>query len=93
MTQGMIEECELVVTRQRRQPQRELGQIDGHRVFVHPIEATLRHHAGVHEAVHLRQAAARAFGHDGATPVRARPPVDGKPPPERLQSPLPGRTP
>ena len=39
--QGMVEECEGVVLRQRGQPERELGQVDRHRVLVHAVEAAL----------------------------------------------------
>ena len=48
----MIEEREGVVLRQRGQPERQLGQIHGHRVLVHPVEAALGDEAaGVEDLV------------------------------------------
>ena len=41
-TQGVVEKREGVIFRQRGQPQAELGEIDGHRVLVHAVQAALR---------------------------------------------------
>jgi hypothetical protein len=41
----MIEEGEFMVARQRCEPERELGEIDSTRVFIHAIEATLGNEA------------------------------------------------
>ena len=50
--QGVVEERERVVLRQGGQPERQLGQIDRHRVLVHPVEAALGHDAaGVEDLV------------------------------------------
>ena len=43
--QRVIEEAEFVIARQRRQPQRQLGEVGRHRVAVNAINAALRHQA------------------------------------------------
>src|SRR5690242_11226480 len=39
--EGVVEKGQFVIARERRQPQRKLGQIDRHLVFVDTIEAAL----------------------------------------------------
>ena len=41
MPKCVIEKGELVIASQRRKPQRELGEIDGHLILVHAIQALL----------------------------------------------------
>src|SRR5688572_8542021 len=43
MTERMVHESERVVLRQRHKPERHLGEIHGHIVTVHPVEAALGH--------------------------------------------------
>src|SRR4051794_39632983 len=48
----MVEERKRMVLRQSRQPERELGEVNGHRVPVDPVEAALGNNAaGVEELV------------------------------------------
>ena len=52
----MIEESELVVARERREPKRQLREIDGERILVDAVEAPLRHEpAGVKLLVLVRR--------------------------------------
>ena len=54
--QRVIEEGELVVARERREPQRQLGEIGGERVLVDAVEAALRDEpAGVQVLVLVRR--------------------------------------
>ena len=55
MPKSMVEEGELMVAGQSREPKRELSQINGHLVLVHTIQATLRHEpASMKELVFVR---------------------------------------
>ena len=40
--QRVIEECELMIARERREPEREPREIDRHRVAIDAVEALLR---------------------------------------------------
>ena len=54
--QRVVEEGEGVVPGQRRQPERQLGQVHGHRVLVHAVEAALGDQAaGVEDLVLVRR--------------------------------------
>ena len=59
--QGVVEERERMVLGQRRQPERQLGQVHGHRVLVHAVQAPLGDEpAGVEDFVLIgRNASAR----------------------------------
>ena len=54
--QRVVEEGEWVLARQRREPERELGEVHGHRVLVDAVEAALRDEAaGVEHLVLVRR--------------------------------------
>ena len=42
---GVVQERERLVLRQRQQPERQLGHLDGQRVLVHTVQAPLGHKA------------------------------------------------
>ena len=92
--QRVIEEGEFVVARQRREPERQLGEIDGARVLVDAVEAALRDEpAGMQLLVLVRGNAWPRLGpaRPGLAPAARR--ARGRPRPGRRPSPSPDRRP